>query len=262
MSLRSVAKTWLPDPIFRFLRLKYVMGQVNENSREWQSALTKFTQPEVYQKLAQGVGYCVSAGVEGHVAEFGTMWGRTASVLAQSMHFFTKSAFPSVEKGHGIGERKLFLFDSFQGLPETDAAGDKDSPHVKSGLWSEGTCRGITKEDLHNVCSRHIPGDNILIYDGWFEDTLKTLQPDVRFALVHIDSDLYLSAIQVLEYLFKHNHISNGCALFFDDWNCNQASPNLGERKAWQECVDKYEVKFSDGGEYGVTGHKFIIHKE
>jgi hypothetical protein len=78
--------------------------------------------------------------------------------------------------------------------------------------------------------------------------------------MVHLDCDLYQSAIEVLEYCFSNNMFSDGAIIFFDDWNCNRASPSYGERKAWAEVVDKFSVEFSDGGDYSWGGHKFIVH--
>lgn len=80
------------------------------------------------------------------------------------------------------------------------------------------------------------------------------------YALVHIDSDLYESARDVLNYLFGHRMIAEGALLFFDNWNCNRGSPEFGERRAWSECVVKYRVRYSDEGAYGVFSHRFLIH--
>jgi len=226
---------------------------------QWQQCLTGDTQPDVFQKLIQGVGYCVGMGVEGHIAEFGTMTGRTAVVLAQALSFFT-SIYGFSDKAHNIAPRKLCLFDSFKGLPKVLNDVDSASPHVVSGVWSEGTCIGLTKDDLMTFCSRLYPKDRIEIFDGWFIDTLPSIEKGSRFALVHIDCDLYESTIQVLDYFFQNKLFADGCALFFDDWNCNRASPDFGERRAWGECLAKYHVRFSDCGEYGITGHKMILH--
>jgi hypothetical protein len=81
-----------------------------------------------------------------------------------------------------------------------------------------------------------------------------------KFSLVHVDCDIYESTIDVLDYLFANNHISDGGAIFFDDWNCGAASPDLGERRAWNEMVVKYRIRFTDCGNYSAYGNKFIIH--
>jgi hypothetical protein len=247
------------NPCARVEELIQLVEQA-KNTPQWQLCMTGATQPDVFQKLIQGVGYCVGMGVEGDIAEFGTMTGRTAVVIAQALSFFT-SIYGASEQLHHIAPRKLHLFDSFKGLPKVANQVDSSSPHVTSGVWGEGTCKGLTKDQLLGFCSRLYPQDRICIYDGWFKDTLPLVDKETKFAMVHVDCDLYESTIQVLDYYFSNDLFADGCALFFDDWNCNRASPKFGERRAWAECLDKYDIVFSDCGEYGIAGHKFIIHK-
>lgn len=95
----------------------------------------------------------------------------------------------------------------------------------------------------------------------WFKDTVPTLDRSQKFSLIHIDGDLYESAIDVLDTLFQREQISNGAMILFDDWNCNSAEPTLGERRAFTEICEKYDIHFSDAGSYGVACHKFIIHQ-
>lgn len=211
----------------------------------------KDSELDVNKKLAFGVEYVYEADVQGDIAEFGTMTGRTASVLSHTMSI--------LEKSEKCG-KKLNLFDSFIGLPETESEVDKKSPHVVSGVWGVGTCEGISKEALMNKCLKHLPGDKIFIYDGWFKDTLPQIPKDTKFSLVHIDCDLYQSTIEVLDYLFDNSIIQSGTSIFFDDYNCNQASPEFGERRAWNEVIKKHNVIYTDCGEYGWSGRKFIVH--
>ena len=78
--------------------------------------------------------------------------------------------------------------------------------------------------------------------------------------MLHLDCDLYSSTYEVLDYLLAHGHVADGALLFFDDWNCNRASPRFGQRKAWAEIVNKYALEHSDAGEYAMLGHKFFVH--
>jgi len=206
---------------------------------------------DVSKKLSFGVEYIYGADVMGDIAEFGTMTGRTASAMTRAMANF--------EKSHK-SLKKIHLFDSFIGLPEAESEIDKQSPHVASGVWGVGTCDGISRESLKKKCSKCLSLDKIIIYDGWFKDTLPEIPKGTKFSLVHIDCDLYQSTIEVLDYLFQNLIIQDGTALFFDDYNCNRASPDFGERKAWEETIEKFGVVFSDCGEYGWAGRKFIVH--
>lgn len=206
---------------------------------------------EVNRKLAFGVEYAFGADVEGDIAEFGTMTGRTARVISETLSKFDSNSG---------AKKKIHLFDSFMGLPEAESNIDIDSPHVKSGVWSMGTCRGVSKSELRNMCEKFLSADRVVIYDGWFKDTLRAISPETKYSMVHIDSDLYQSAIEVLSYLFEKRVIQDGTVLFFDDYNCNGSSPDFGERKAWEETIKRFSVHYTDCGEYGWAGRKFIVH--
>jgi hypothetical protein len=215
---------------------------------------------EIYKNLCLGVQYVYECGVQGNIAEFGTASGRTAVLLAATQAF-CNNTLAGIDKGHNIGLRRLFLFDSFVGLPTATSDVDASSVHVASGLWPAGGCRGLTKDQLFSAVNQHLPADNIMIFDGWFSESLPTVPAGETFALVHVDCDLYQSAMDVLDWLFAGDKLNDGSMILFDDWNCNRASPEFGERRAWREIVEKYHPSFSDCGDYGVASHKFIIHK-
>ena len=88
------------------------------------------SQIEVHKKLSFGVEYVCNADVKGDIAEFGTMSGRTASIIARAMSKF--------DRYQDHDPKKLHLFDSFKGLPKAESDVDKESPHVKSGVWGGG----------------------------------------------------------------------------------------------------------------------------
>src|SRR5262245_11058428 len=104
---------------------------------------TNLAQHLVFEALKMGVEYAYVSAVPGHIAEFGTMSGSTAMTLARSMHDGDRR-YQYSEERHGIGERKLYLFDSFQGFPQTNNAVDAASPHIASNVWGPGVARGLT----------------------------------------------------------------------------------------------------------------------
>ena len=206
---------------------------------------------EIKIKLTCGVQYACEADVAGDIAEFGTASGRTASVIASAMARFDK---------FNNGPKKLHLFDSFQGLPEVESAVDGNSVHVKSSIWGKGVCNELSATELKELCKNHLDEERIVIYSGWFKDTLLIIPDGTKFSMVHVDCDYYQSAKEVLDYLFLNKMIQEGTAMFFDDYNCNRASPEFGERRAWSEAIKDYDVNFTDCGEYGWSCRKFIVH--
>lgn len=216
--------------------------------------------PEVYKELAKSIGYCFIASVEGDFAEFGTATGYSSSLIAYVVDYYSKH-MSKHEQSHGQQLRSFHLFDSFEGFPKSIAAPDLDSPHVSSGTWKEGGAKGLSADELANLCSNFLDVSRINVFEGWFKDTLSSIPSNARFALVHLDCDLYESTYDVLFYLFENHHFSEGATVLFDDWFCNKASDRFGQQKAWSEVLEKFDVKYTNLGMYGCVSNKVIIHQ-
>lgn len=201
----------------------------------------------VAEALSSAVDYVNSTRVTGHLAEFGVGSGWTATMLARSM------------RGRPI--RQFHLFDSFEGLPQATSEVDLATPMVKDGIWGTGTCNWkMTPELLARSLARFRDSLELRIYAGWFSKTIPDVPEGTKFALVHIDCDLYQSTVDVLDGLFGRCMLSPGAILLFDDWCCNACSPDLGQQKAWREMAAKYRVQYMDYGFYSYAGKKMIIH--
>lgn len=211
---------------------------------------------EVTRILARSVNYVFDCGVEGDIAEFGTNTGTTSVALAQAVSFLNNEFKIDPNRG----DKDLFLFDSFEGLPEARFKIDKESPIVSTGVWGKGSMKGLSEKQLFKLLSKTLDRNRIKIVKGWYKDTVNQINKNVKFSLLHIDSDLYESAIDILDPLFYNKQISNGALIIFDDWNANYGNPNFGERRAFLEMVKKYSVEFTDHGSYSVAGQRFIIH--
>lgn len=239
---------WLQPLALVVRNVRYFPQAWWNEHREWNSLSSR----EIRKQLTLSVQYLHDADISGDVAEFGTMTGRTAVDLARALSRFGTSRSGS--------KRRLWLFDSFQGLPQTTSPVDQAAPHVRDGVWCPGSCRGVSKEQLGQLCRKHLAHDRISVLDGWFAETLPTVPASVQFALMHIDSDLYQSAVDVLDGCFSRQMVATGATILFDDWDCNRADPDLGERRAWRECVSKFHVEYTDCGQYGWGCRKVIVH--
>lgn len=204
--------------------------------------------------LTVAVEYVFLAEVKGDIAEFGTASGTTASFIAQALASYQLKPFET------FGKKIFYLFDSFQGLPAITDSSDKDMQHVKSGVWSEGACKDLSKEQLQKLVCKSLPSDQVSIHEGWFKDTLPNIPPKTQFSMLHLDCDLYQSTLDVLDYCLSNRLISQGAIVCFDDWNCNFASNYHGQRKVWREMIEKFEIEYSDCGMYGWACWRFIIH--
>lgn len=207
------------------------------------------------ESIADSVIYVTSCLVEGDVAEFGVFYGVSAKYFAEAL-----SVFPPYDSIKD--DRKLLLFDSFEGLPTPQNPKDLGSPKVTSGEWKAGGLKGPSPEEIRAdiLRSTPLPESRLQIHPGWFRDSIPALSASTRFALLHVDCDLYESTMDCLVPCFQNDWVSKGAMIMFDDWNSNQGSPEWGERKAWSELVQRFSIQFSDEGSYRGLGRKFIIH--
>lgn len=116
-------------------------------------------------------------------AEFGVAGGRSARQLTRLLP----------------DDGQLFLFDSWQGLPEPwDLSPNFVEP---AGSWKH--------EKWQSSDDRHI------FVDGLFFDTLPYEFPADQLGLVHIDCDLYSSTVDVLAGI--HSRLKSGTVMIFDE---------------------------------------------
>lgn len=99
-------------------------------------------------------------------------------------------------------DRTLHLFDSFEGLPESWGQGG----------WKQGHFQ-VPADEVPRFDPRKVQ-----VHRGWFKDTVPTFRSaqGKPLAFLHIDSDLYSSAIDVLDGL--NELIVPGTVLLFDEF--------------------------------------------
>jgi predicted O-methyltransferase YrrM len=195
--------------------------------------------------------YLSGTRVEGDILEFGTFWGYSARVLACMIREFRM-------------ESRLYLFDSFEGLPEIDSPVDRQSYEVAINKnWATGSMfahAGIDQQ-VHAGIAKVLPESQICVVKGYFEDTLDANLPDGKAALIHIDCDLYASTRQVLDRILSRGMPADGCVIVFDDYNCNRANPRMGERLALVDAfASQQRFTYSPWFSYGWHGMAFFIH--
>jgi O-methyltransferase len=205
---------------------------------------------EVETALSLGILWVYDSHIDGDIVEFGTATGFSSQVISRAMSV-AQTALP---------RKKLHLFDSFEGFPEAISQVDRDSFEYRTGVWYAGLMKKLTQDQLFEACAKIIGPESIVIHAGWFADTVPRLPPGQKFSLIHFDGDLYQSTIDAIGGLLQAGAISNGAVIFFDDWNCGQADPSFGERRAWRELIDRYQIKCSDWRAYSTMGRSFFIH--
>lgn len=126
-------------------------------------------------------------------------------------------------------ERHLWLYDSFEGMPETS---ELDGEEAKK--WVR-TCLGsiaVVQEAMNLVSTRP---EKYTIKKGWFQDTFSEEIPD-RVALLHCDADWYESVLLVLRVFYPR--IPEGGCIILDDFGHWE-----GCREAFYDFCREYHEK-------------------
>jgi O-methyltransferase len=152
-----------------------------------------------------------------------------------------------------IDEMNFYAFDSFMGLPKTDATED--------GVFESGEFK-TSIEDFRNKLKKKtgVYLDSANIIPGFFCDSLTTdLQLRMpKVGVVHIDVDLYSSAIEVLNFIKPLLVV--GTVLIFDDYYCFPPDGSKGEMKALLEfCEDNPKIKVKEWKSYSTFGQSFFV---
>jgi O-methyltransferase/8-demethyl-8-(2,3-dimethoxy-alpha-L-rhamnosyl)tetracenomycin-C 4'-O-methyltransferase len=115
----------------------------------------------------------------------------------------------------GDPERRVFVADSFEGLPAPDAEtypSDRgDSHHTFDEL-------SISLEEVKtNFAKYGLLDDRVVFLEGWFKDTLAAA-PIERLAVLRLDGDMYESTMDALTALY--DKVSAGGFVIIDDYGC------------------------------------------
>jgi hypothetical protein len=169
--------------------------------------------------------YCVedaiTRGVPGDLLEAGVWRGGMAIFLR------------AVLAAHGITDRRVWVADSFQGLPEPDERRfpREAKAHASRMMTEDFAHLAVPEADVRdNFAAFGLLDDQVRFLVGWFKDTLPAA-PINRLAVLRLDGDYYQSTMDTLTALY--DKVSPGGYVIIDDY---------GER-LWTYCrraVDEF----------------------
>ena len=209
---------------------------------------------EAYKRVLE---FVTIGGIPGAVMEFGVLGGWSSRIFCEIMRDI-------------FNLNNVYLFNSFEGLPEYNSAVDRESYEIGGrNVWSDKMkfpadfLRQFGQPHewhIRDRLSEVIRPERIIIRKGFYSETLKN-SPKEKASVVHIDCDLYQSTVEVLEGLHRGECLQDGTVLLFDDWNCNKANPNFGERRALREFLENQgDFTATPWFTYGWCGAAYIIH--
>ena len=137
-----------------------------------------------------------SRDIEGAVAEVGVFRGEFAR--------FINSAFSN---------RKLYLFDTFEGFNEEESLKEKDNGHT-----TEAFIEAYKNTNINTVMQKMKFPHNVIIKEGYFPDSLDVGEKVLdKFVFVSIDVDFEQSIYESLKYFYPR--LESGGYIFVHDYN-------------------------------------------
>jgi O-methyltransferase len=151
----------------------------------------------------------LNSGVPGDLVETG-VWRGGATIYMKAILEVHKS------------DRKVFVCDSFEGLPRPSLWQDRGDRHHKQ----KDLCVGleIVKDNFRKY---NLLDDRVVFLKGWFKDTLHNIPGPI--AVLRLDGDMYESTMDALTALYPK--LSPGGYLILDDY---------GDIPGCKKAVDDY----------------------
>lgn len=178
-------------------------------------------------KRLENIQHCVETAIKenisGDLIETG-VWRGGACIFMRA-----------VLEVHGITDRKVFVADSFEGLPKPNL--DK-YPSDQQSFWHlHNDYLGVSEEKVRENFERYgLLDDQVEFIKGWFKDSLPNA-PLEKLAVLRLDGDMYESTMDVLTHLYPKLSVGGFCII--DDYGLKEDSC----RKAVHDYMNQHNIK-------------------
>jgi O-methyltransferase len=148
-------------------------------------------------------------GVPGDLIETG-VWRGGACILMRA-----------VLAAHGVTDRRVFVADSFAGLPPPDTSA---YPKDEGDRHHEQRFLDVSRQQVEeNFRLYGLLDSQVVFLEGWFKDTLPKVPTDA-LCVMRLDGDMYQSTMEALTNLYPR--LSPGGYCIIDDYDiprCREA---------------------------------------
>lgn len=189
---------WLDQRSYYLIKRIPLDAKAREIGRDWPNFIG-FTM--IGHRRLDNIQLCVEDvlrnNVEGDFIETGA-WRGGATIFMRALL-----------KDHGVTDRKVWVADSFEGLP---------APVSKDDGWdlSNVEMLKVTIEKVkENFSKFDLLDDQVVFLKGWFSDTLPDA-PIEKLAILRLDGDMYSSTMTALDNLY--GKVSKGGYVIVDDY--------------------------------------------
>lgn len=219
----SRAAHLLLAPVWKRLRLslyrrgKFDAGRRAEG-RDWPAEAETMIGLARLDNLQACVTDVLRDGVPGDLIEAGAWRGGAAIFLR------------AILKAYGDRARRVWVADSFAGLPRSDGryVEDRGDPH-----WLFRSVLGVPLDEVKANFARYgLLDEQVRFLPGWFKDTLPRA-PIERLAVLRVDGDMYSSTMDVLEALYPR--VESGGYVIIDDYSLPSCRRAVEDYRATHE---------------------------
>lgn len=183
---------------------------VRESGLDWPERAETMIGEKRLANLRELVTRVLQDNIPGDLIETG-VWRGGACILMRAILL-----------AHGETRRRVWVADSFQGLPSGNAS--IDHADFESDFHEYPQLAASLEEVQENFRTYGLLDQQVVFLEGWFKDTLPTT-PIERLALLRLDCDMYESTMEALHALYPK--LSQGGYVIVDDYHvvsaCRQA---------------------------------------
>lgn len=177
------------------------------NGEDW--PMIGFTM--VGRKRLDNIQTCIESvltnEVPGDFVECG-VWRGGSSIFARAIY-----------KAYGVRDRRVWLADSFSGMPRITAAPDLVDPDLSAREYLTVSLEEVRE----NFKKFDLLDDQVQFLEGWFSDILPSA-PIEGISVLRLDADHYSSTMDALINLY--DKVSLGGYIIIDDYNGFQGCRN------------------------------------
>lgn len=166
--------------------------------------------------LFKSVLYIADNCIPGAIVECGVWRGGSMKLAAHTLQM------------RAVNDRKIFLYDTFEGMTEPQADIDLDFAGNKAiDDWAQAKRKSVKwayapiEEVRQTMIETGYPANNIALVKGPVEKTIPGTIPD-RMALLRLDTDWYSSTKHEMEHLYPR--LAAGGVLLLDDYGHYQGA--------------------------------------
>ena len=177
--------------------------QLRSAGHDWPRLALTMIGSQRLDNLQQCIEKVLEEGITGDFIETG-VWRGGSCIFMRAML-----------AAHAVTDRRVFVADSFRGVPRPDAA---NYPADAGETFHVNSCLAVSEDRVRANFDRFgLLDDQVQFLVGWFKDTLP-VAPIRTLAMARLDGDLYESTMDALVNLYPK--LSPGGFLIVDDYGC------------------------------------------